>query len=292
MTWRVMLGERLDCEANTNEDDDYAMIGEPLHSPYDLNFRLFGFSIRVTWLFWLLAAAIGYQLCVVYDRAYAQKELESPGTAALLLIWTGAVFLSVLVHELGHAFTMRHFNIDSHIVLYHFGGLAIPSHFKRYTPGQRQRNGYAPQAQLLISLAGPVAQLLLAVVVAVSAHLMGYTYPFSWISGSLGADLSELSMPATATTRAMIDFIILPSVYWALLNLLPVLPLDGGRITQHALAIFRRPNSLYEASMVSMVVAFLVALWGMQSQQPFLGIMFLMLGINNLQTLRGGINNF
>ncbi len=51
---------------------------------------------------------------------------SNPGQGILLLMWIAAVFVSILIHELGHALAMRRYGISSYIVLYHFGGLAIP----------------------------------------------------------------------------------------------------------------------------------------------------------------------
>ena len=269
------------------------MLGEPLHSPYDWNFRLFGFEVRVTWLFWLLAAGIGYDWAVNYDRYFGSEDSPSPGRAALLAIWVAAVLLSILIHELGHAFVMRYYRIDSYIVLYHFGGLAIPSAQKRYDGAREPMHGYAPGSQLLISLAGPAAQLLLAVVVAAIACSLGYTFPFSgMIEQLLPEDTLQLYRPERVTTASLIDFLIYPSVYWALFNLLPVLPLDGGRILQHTLSIYFRRDGFYEATVVSVVTAFLVAFWGFQTQQTILALMFILFGINNFQNMRGGLNRF
>ena len=43
-----------------------------------------------------------------------------------MAIWTGAVLVSIVIHELGHAIAFRYYGIASDIVLYQFGGLAIP----------------------------------------------------------------------------------------------------------------------------------------------------------------------
>ncbi len=269
------------------------MIGEPLNSPYDLQFRLFDYHVRVTWLFWIIAAAFGYSISMATDEIYAARGGETPGAFMLLIIWIAAMFLSILIHEFGHALAMRYYNIESRIVLYHFGGLAIPSAFRRMDRRAPGKNGYGPQAQLLISLAGPVAQLGFAVLVMSIALALKYDFYFSsWIVPLLGIDEKELQTPTNAAVYAAINFSIYPSVAWALLNLLPVLPLDGGRIAQHGLTIYQKQDALYEATVLSCVVAALVALWGFNNGDQFLGIMFMMLGFSNFQNLRGGISGF
>src|SRR5262245_27543700 len=78
----------------------------------DLSWRMFGFPVRVLPLFWLMTAAMGWNAFRAYGFPY-------------LLLWLVCVFVSILVHELGHAFMGRVFGRESHIVLYTFGGLAI-----------------------------------------------------------------------------------------------------------------------------------------------------------------------
>ncbi len=260
--------------------------------PYDLHFKVFSIHVRVTWLFWVVAAAFGYNMAVAFDND-ALFPGQSPGAAVLLLIWVASVFLSILVHELGHSLAMRYYNIDSHIVLYHLGGLAIPATFRRVDRRAPGRNGFGPQAQLIISFAGPVFQMLLALVVMLFALSFGYNFPFStWIAPLFMVDPSELTFPTDASLFMLIHSLIYPSIMWALLNLLPVLPLDGGRIAQHALSIFHKRDATYEATVLSIVVAALAALWGFQRQETYMGLMFAVLAFSNFQNLQGGIRGF
>ncbi len=76
------------------------------------------------------------------------------------------------------------------------------------------------------------------------------------------------------------------SVWWALINLVPVLPLDGGQILKSLIAMFRKTDGLYEAAAVGAVCGILLGIWGMQSGSTFMGIFFLMMGISNIQTLQ------
>jgi len=81
------------------------------------------------------------------------------------------VFVSILVHELGHAFTMRYFGQDARVVLYMMGGLAIPESSPwRASSGRRVRG---PLSQILISAAGPGAGFLLAGLVRRSSSRRG-----------------------------------------------------------------------------------------------------------------------
>ena len=70
------------------------MIPLPRQGGTGLRFRLFGFPVCIHWSFLLIAALLG---------------LGSPGVSlAVVVTWTAIVFLSVLVHELGHAFGLGH----------------------------------------------------------------------------------------------------------------------------------------------------------------------------------------
>ena len=83
------------------------MLGQPQRTPYDLRFQLFNFPVTVSPWFWLVALIIG-------GEGATSRGL--PGVVS----WMLAVFVSILIHELGHTFAFRYFGIPSHIVLYHF----------------------------------------------------------------------------------------------------------------------------------------------------------------------------
>ena len=84
------------------------LLGEPPPSPGDLHFRLFGFPVRVHPFFWLITVVLNIRTVL---------------TLPPLLAWVAAVFIGILVHELGHAFAMRHYGQDPWITLYGLGGL-------------------------------------------------------------------------------------------------------------------------------------------------------------------------
>ncbi|MEZ6077082.1 MAG: hypothetical protein R3C56_15865 [Pirellulaceae bacterium] len=54
------------------------------------------------------------------DDAAVRLNSDSPGVPVLLLVWIAALWLSILIHELGHAFVMRFYGIRSRIVLLSF----------------------------------------------------------------------------------------------------------------------------------------------------------------------------
>jgi stage IV sporulation protein FB len=263
-------------------------LGEPANTPYDLRFNLFGCQVRVSALFWLVAALLGYNQARGIDFVFDMNGRDTPGSFSLLLIWLFAMFVSILVHELGHHYAFRFFGIDSHIVLYHFGGLAIPSGGRRSTSSSPYARKLSAYRQIIISAAGPAAQIVLAIVVAVVARSMGYNI------GSLGSMLKGFGAPDiggvtpnSAAVYALIDFLIFPSVYWALFNLLPVIPLDGGRIAEEIICMFFR-GTQRDAIVLSMVCSILVTIWAFSRGETFMGLFFLSFAFANFETLQSG----
>src|SRR5262245_18514315 len=84
------------------------------------------------------------------------------GLPADMLIWVFAVFLSIIVHEMGHAVFIRAYGGRPWIVLYGMGGLACGG--RRGGPGE----------QIQISAAGPGAGFMLAAIILLVTSLVGY----------------------------------------------------------------------------------------------------------------------
>ena len=84
------------------------MLGNADETEFDLRFQLFGIPVRVHPLFWLMAAFIAWY----------------PNRLDLVLIGVLCVFVSIMIHELGHAVMFRHFGFRGEIVLYMLGGFA------------------------------------------------------------------------------------------------------------------------------------------------------------------------
>lgn len=253
------------------------LLSEPPQSAYDLRFQLFGFPIRITWSFWLLALIFGYNLVQSVDNRFYDV---SPGPLPLLVLWSIAVLLSILIHELGHALAFRFFGIHAAIVLYHFGGLAIPASGRRPTRSWSRLPG---AENILIAVAGPVAQLLLAAAVIVGVRLAGYQVLYlpeyvTWIPGITGGEpILDAGM------FAAINFIVYPSIHWAILNLAPVWPLDGGRISRELVLMFggTMETAIWSSVICGGGLAVLTFLWG----HTFLAILFASLAASSYQLL-------
>ena len=77
---------------------------------------------------------------------------------------------------------------------------------------------------------------------------------------------------------------IFPSILWALLNLLPVVPLDGGQVMRSVVQL--SGGNIVQALWVSVIVAGVVGFYGFSNGQMYLGILFLMLGWTNFQVIQ------
>ncbi len=250
------------------------MLSEPQQTSADIEFDLAGIRVRVSAWFWAAAALLGWNICHAYASGDQRMLLQ------MLVIWIGVVFVSILVHEMGHALAYRSFGQSSHVVLYHFGGLAIPDTWNRRHLGPTQR--------LLVSAAGPLAQLALAALVVVGLKLTGHAVPFpiNVISSKLGLYIGrEISSPQI---YALFDFLLYVNVFWPLLNLIPVPPLDGGQIAREGMLSLGIADAARIAGMIGVVVGGAVAWWGYTRHEPFLGIMFAMLAASCFQELSAG----
>ncbi|WDQ16743.1 site-2 protease family protein [Rhodopirellula sp. P2] len=261
------------------------LLQQPQESPYDLNFQLFGFPIRIAWTFWLGAAVFGWSLVQLFDSMEG-----SPGRLPLLLLWALCMLLSILIHELGHAFAFRQYGIESSLVLYHFGGLAVPRSTHNY--GGFASSFSPPRlshgAELWIALAGPLAQLASAAVVVAAVKAMGFRitafalmpYPLDSLPGVLeGNDFDSVGM------FALVTFYVWPSVLWAVLNLIPVFPLDGGRIMRSLVMMGGGQTDTW--LWISMIIGGACTMYGFSSGNMFLGILFLSLAVGNYQMMQG-----
>jgi Zn-dependent protease len=133
----------------------------------------------------------------------------SDGLRSLLLVLS--VFACVLLHEFGRALMARRFGIETEdITLYPIGGVARLRRLPR-TPG----------AELLIALAGP------AVNFAIVGTLLGL--------GFLGFDQFLLDT-GLETLLAFIEQLVLVNLGLGLLILIPVFPMDGGRVLRALLS--------------------------------------------------------
>ena len=248
-------------------------LAEPQPTPADLHFELAGVRVRVSPWFWLGSALFGWQACQWLAEGDQRALLQ------YLLIWIGVVFVSLLVHEFGHALAFRTFGQPTHVVLYHFGGLAIPSAW-----GRRHLR---PLQRLLVSAAGPLAQLCLASLVVAVLKMAGRVVPFPIPAVAERLGFYDGAAFESPFALAVFAFLLEVNVFWPLVNLVPVPPLDGGQIVREGLFAAGVNDAARVSGIIGAVTGGLVAWWGFNHGQEFLGIMFAMLAISCFQNLSG-----
>ncbi|MEC7838505.1 MAG: site-2 protease family protein [Chlamydiota bacterium] len=140
--------------------------------------------VRIHPFFWLLAGIIGWL-----------STYNIVGT----VIWMVIIFVSVLVHEYGHAITAVYFGQNPIINLVGFGGLT-----------RREGGKLKLWQEFIIVMNGPIFGLILC---------LGALLLNQFIAGRLGS-LTTYTLTVTAYIN----------LFWTIVNLLPVLPLDGGRL--------------------------------------------------------------
>lgn len=258
------------------------LLAEPPRTQYDFHFTVFGFPVRVTPFFWVAAAVLGWGIADAFGHA---PDPNNPGQGVFLVLWISAMFLSILIHELGHAFAMHWYGMRASIVLYHFGGLAIPDSFGSFGRIGRLRRR---ENQLIISAAGPAAQLLLAAIVIVAVEAAGYSMAADiWPLNHLFTESEKPSVPSLVGYGTLY-FLSGPSIYWALLNLVPVYPLDGGQIARELFVMAGRRDALRESLGLSLFCAIGCALYAYSTGEPMLAMLFVSLAVSSYQLLQMG----
>ena len=221
-------------------------------TPYDLRFRLFGIPVHVTPWFWAAGVFMGWP--EVEERRFD-----------LLGIWLGCLFVSILIHEYGHAFCAELFGCLPEIYLYHFGGLAV------FRPNSR----FSTLRSVIVSFAGPAAGFMLFGLVLVSSMFLSAT---NWYAAL--APLPKVRL------HFFFGQMIWINLYWGLVNLLPVLPLDGGRISEAVLMRLRRFDGQRLACILGAIVAGGVAAFFATLHHQYGAIFFGFLCIWNVQAMQ------
>lgn len=203
------------------------MFGEPPATRLDVHFRLSGIPVRVHPMFWVIAFLLGWNLPVVEQ-----------------LLWVGVVFISVLVHELGHTSSALLFGKRSRIVLYSIGGLTISE------PDVAPLRGWR---HALVATSGPAAGFVLAIAAYLALPMVGTTS--SGVNGALYFHLVRVN------------------VAWGVVNLLPIFPLDGGQMMRSLLTELGGDLGHAWASGVSLLTTVVVGVGGWWVGRPLIALL-------------------
>jgi len=375
------------------------MLGEPKITAYDLRFQFLGIAIRIHPGFWAICVFLGFSMRM--------------STPIYLLVFSVAVFLSLLIHEMGHALAFRRCGIRAHVVLYHFGGVAVPTGMESYFDHTSE---YTSKQKLFVTAAGPSMQILAALLVIVAVRAVGKTDGFLTAQVGIPARLTadphgtldniimslsrsdlawnlrhmdekrqalftsadtngdqllslaeydvfqttvnsflrpsnqtsiqessaitldsisrmnrQLQTPAVISAERKKRFIgaqrelldaaevtddnmirisdlqqtlanqilfesdalnkfvnifVMISLFWAILNLAPVYPLDGGQITRELLVLFNVNNAIPKSLFVSIATGVAIGIWGLNNNSMFLTLMFFLMAYSSYQLLQ------
>jgi Zn-dependent protease len=200
---------------------------------------LLGIGIYVHWTFLLL---FPYTALRVWDR----EQAWTANLAGLGLIWPFllCIFGCVLLHELGHAIAARFCSIGTRdITLYPIGGVA-----------RLERMSERPEEEILIAVAGPLVNVLIAALLAGGLLVAGVVgYAVGWLE----MPLHVLSNPVAA----FLGLLTLANGALVGFNLLPCFPMDGGRVLRAFLALgFGQVRATEVAAGLGIFVAFCLGL--------------------------------
>ncbi|WP_267146688.1 M50 family metallopeptidase [Pyxidicoccus xibeiensis] len=206
------------------------------------HFHVAGFPVRVHPLFFLIAFASGWGL------------LEQPGRLAM---WLAIVFVSVLLHELGHALAFRRYGCPAGIELHGMGGTTTAEDTEQLTHRQ----------SAWVSFAGPGMGFLLGGLVWAVSRLT----PLGEQGGLAGEAVRQL---------------VWVNVGWGLFNLLPLQPLDGGHLLASAVRArsgYRYERVLHGIGIATALGVLALSIWW---SMVWMGLLAMMFGVMNFEQLR------
>ena len=191
--------------------------------------RFAGIDVYVHATFFILIAWIG--LSIWQEQADIRAVFSGIGFILVL-------FVCVVLHEFGHALTARRFGTRTrHITLLPIGGVAA-----------LERMPDDPKQEFLVALAGPAVNVVIALAL------------WLWLQLSSGFVSAE---DIAATDGPFLGRLMAINVMLAVFNLLPALPMDGGRVLRAILAMRLEPARATQiAASVGQVLAVWMALFG------------------------------
>ncbi len=171
-------------------------------------------------------------------------------------LWVFIITYSVLIHEFGHALTALVFGQEAEISLVAMGGLT-----------QRRGRELKFWQDFLVVFNGPLAGLLLFFI-------------------ALQINTYLLSEQSSIVLRYIVQVTIYVNLFWSIVNLLPVQPLDGGRLLSICLEGFFGLTGLKIALFLSMLISVCVGVFFFVFSNVLIGAFFLLLTYESYQNWR------
>lgn len=252
---------------------------EPKATPYDISFSFLGFPVRVHPAFFIMPLLLGGSIL-------RGAEALGVNVGVALLVLAAVFFISILVHELGHTLAFRYFGIQSRILLYWMGGLAIPDSFGSWQ-GARQ-GSLSSNQKIIVSLAGPFAGFCLVGFFAGLVYLLGGRIEVS-TSSFIPTLFPIMENSKVAGNGAMLIFLFMglwANVFWNVLNLAPVYPLDGGQVARELFTQFNPHEGVRYSLVAGVIAGGLIALYGLKAGDHFMAFFFGYMAWVNFQSMQ------
>lgn len=209
--------------------------------------------VHIDPFFWLMAIFIGFLSSDADMASYNEKIL---GT----LLWVGIIVFSVLFHEYGHALTAITFGQSAKINLMGIGGIT-----------QRDGKKLKLWQEFLIVLNGPLCSIILAFGALFAAKALSYQH-------SQGLLFYVLQVTANV------------NFFWTIINILPVQPLDGGRLLSIVLEAVFGIRGVKAALFLSIILASLIGVFFIFIQFLLASAIFFMLAFESYRLWRASLS--
>jgi Zn-dependent protease len=210
--------------------------------------RIFGIKLRIHITFFLLLLFV-----------FFSDIKEGFGQAGLSVLFVCAIFACVVIHELSHSLVARRFGREpKSIMLLPIGGVATIDMMPT-----------KPSQEIAISIVGPATNIVIAILLA----LVG--------GSSMTVALSNNSN--LTASQIFITNLIAANIVLAVFNLIPALPMDGGRVFRSVLALkfgFLRAT-LWAVAVGKIIAVLFIALGFFYNPWLILIGLFIYSGANN-----------
>lgn len=194
---------------------------------------------------------------LVLGGLFVLLDLESKVPIQRALLWLPVLFISILLHELGHAGAFAALGHGpSHVLLTSFGGLTI------------NRGHTRPWQDMVTSLAGPFTSFVIAGI-------------------SLVAMVSVTTVKSDPMLQVLVPLLAQSNVLWGLFNLMPIHPLDGGQALRSLVQTFASEKTATSVSIwSSLAIAVTMIVAGVMQKWFFLAIVAGLMLMHNYQRLQ------
>jgi Zn-dependent protease len=175
------------------------------------------------------------------------------GSVLGTVIWAAVILVSILIHEYGHALTAVAFGQRAEINLVGLGGLT-----RRFGKGDLAR-----WSDFLIVLNGPLAGFALFFLSSYALSFVSSSHPLLFYALQVSVEVN---------------------LFWTILNLVPVIPLDGGHLMRIFLEGLFGVKGLKVSLFLSILIGVILGLAFFAYQQVIIGILFLMMAFESYRS--------